>query len=139
MICGTRPHGHRTCFWSSVTSTPNFFPTVGVKRVVCRLCHRSMLGLVVESVPKTVSLIHRSLLHSPSHNLTVSLRLHLCGMRVLTPPMFANSRHDEQLNLLSQQSIVATVEDSVLRTEMSGLESQEEDSPKRILFFKTMS
>jgi hypothetical protein len=29
---------------------------------------------------------------------------------------------------------VATVEDSVLRTEMTGLESQEEDAPKRILF-----
>ena len=53
--------------------------------------------------------------------------------------MFANSCHDEQLNLLSQQNIVATVEDSVLRTEISGLESEEEDVPKRILFFKTMS
>jgi hypothetical protein len=34
---------------------------------------------------------------------------------------------------------VATVEDSVLRTEMDGFESQEEDDPKCILFFKTMS
>jgi hypothetical protein len=34
---------------------------------------------------------------------------------------------------------VATVEDSVLQTEMTGLESQEEDDPKRILFFKPMS
>ena len=34
---------------------------------------------------------------------------------------------------------MATVEDSVLRTEMAGLESQEEDAPKRILFFKPMS
>ena len=34
---------------------------------------------------------------------------------------------------------MATVEDSVLRTEMTGLESQEEDVPKRILFFKSMS
>jgi hypothetical protein len=33
---------------------------------------------------------------------------------------------------------VSTVEDSVLRTEMAGLESQEEDVPKRILFFKPM-
>ncbi len=32
-----------------------------------------------------------------------------------------------------------TVEDSVLKTEMTGLESQEEDDPKRILFFKPMS
>ncbi len=34
---------------------------------------------------------------------------------------------------------MATVEDSVLRTEMAGLESQEEDAPKSILFFKPMS
>jgi hypothetical protein len=33
----------------------------------------------------------------------------------------------------------SSVEDSVLRTEMAGLESQEEDAPKRILFFKPMS
>ena len=44
----------------------------------------------------------------------------------------------EQLNLLSQQRIVATGEDSVLRTEMGVLESLEEDDPKRILFFKPM-
>ena len=53
--------------------------------------------------------------------------------------MFPGSRLAEQLSLRSQHRIVATVEDSVFRTEMAGLESQEEDSPKRILFFKTMS
>ena len=53
--------------------------------------------------------------------------------------MYAGSRRAEQLSLHSQQCIVATVEDSVLRTEMSDLESQEEDVPKRILFFKPMS
>jgi hypothetical protein len=53
--------------------------------------------------------------------------------------MFAGSRRAEQLNLYSQHRIVSTVEDSVLRTEMSGLESQEEDVPNRILFFKPMS
>jgi hypothetical protein len=53
--------------------------------------------------------------------------------------MFVGSRRAEQLALRSQQRIVATVEDSVLRTEMAGLESQEEDAPKRILFFKPMS
>ncbi len=31
-----------------------------------------------------------------------------------------------------------TVEESVLRTEMAGLESQEEDTPKRVLFYKPM-
>jgi hypothetical protein len=55
--------------------------------------------------------------------------------------MFAGSRRAEQLTLRSQQRIVATVEDSVLRTEMAGPESQEEDAPKRVrvLFFKPMS
>ena len=42
--------------------------------------------------------------------------------------MFAGSRRAEQLSLRSQQHIVATVEDSVLRTEMTGLD-QEEDGP----------
>ena len=53
--------------------------------------------------------------------------------------MFAGSLRAEQLSLRSQQRVVATVEESVLKTEMAGLESQEEDAPKRILFFKPMS
>ncbi len=53
--------------------------------------------------------------------------------------MFTDSLRTEQLNIHSQQRIVTTVEESVLRTEMTGLESQEEDDPNRILFFKTMS
>ena len=53
--------------------------------------------------------------------------------------MFAGSRRAEQLSLHSQQRVVATVEESVLKTEMAGLESQEEDAPKRILFFKPTS
>ncbi len=32
---------------------------------------------------------------------------------------------------------MATVEESVLRMKMAGLESQEEDAPKRVLFYKT--
>ena len=53
--------------------------------------------------------------------------------------MFAGSHRAEQLTLRSQQRVVATVEESVLKTEMAGLESQEEDAPKRLLFFKPMS
>ena len=34
---------------------------------------------------------------------------------------------------------MVTVEDSVFRTEITTLESQEEDDPNRILFFKSMS
>ncbi len=52
--------------------------------------------------------------------------------------MFPDSRRAEQLSLSSHHLVVATVEDSVLKTEMTGLESQEEDDPKRLLFFKPM-
>jgi hypothetical protein len=38
-----------------------------------------------------------------------------------------------------QQCVVATVEDSVLRTEMASLESQEKDAPRRVLWYKPMS
>jgi hypothetical protein len=48
--------------------------------------------------------------------------------------MPAGSLRAEQLRLYSQQLIVATVEDSVLRTEMVDLESQEEDAPNRLSF-----
>ena len=41
--------------------------------------------------------------------------------------------------MYSQQRVVTTVEESVLKTEMAGLESQEEDVPKSLLFFKSMS
>ncbi len=34
---------------------------------------------------------------------------------------------------------MSTVESSILRMEMDGLESQEEDDPKRVLFFNPMS
>ncbi len=52
---------------------------------------------------------------------------------------YVGSRHAEQLRSDSQQRVVDTVEESVLKTEMTDLESQEEDAPKRILFFKPMS
>ena len=40
------------------------------------------------------------------------------------------SRRAEQLRLRSQQRIIATAEDSVRRTEIANLESQEEDAPQ---------
>jgi hypothetical protein len=58
----------------------------------------------------------------------------LCGMRVLPP--------NTVVTVIPSQDWVtvgSTVEDSVLRTEMSDLESQEEDTPKRILLLKPMS
>ncbi len=51
----------------------------------------------------------------------------------------SSASRTEQLSLLSHHRVVATVEESVLKMEMSDLESQEEDAPKRILFFKSMS
>jgi len=52
---------------------------------------------------------------------------------------FAVSHLAEQLRLRVQQRVVGTVEDSVLRTEMASLESQEEDAPRRVLWFKPIS
>ncbi len=49
------------------------------------------------------------------------------------------SRRAEPLRSLAQQRVVATVEDSVLRTEMENLESEEEDTPRRFLYFTPMS
>jgi hypothetical protein len=113
-----------------------------------------------------VSLSNRRLLLCPFRSSTASLRLLLHSTRALYPLLvllpslhslrspnrscfigspsglkikFVGSRRTEQLNLRSQQRIVATVEESVLRMEMVGLESQEEDATKRVLFFKPMS
>jgi hypothetical protein len=52
---------------------------------------------------------------------------------------FVGSRRQEQLSSRCQERVVATVEESVLRTEMTVLESQEEDAPKRVLFYKPMA
>ncbi len=45
----------------------------------------------------------------------------------------------EQLRQRVQQCVVATVEDSDLRTEMENLESDEEDTSRRVLWYKPMS
>ncbi len=86
MVCGSRPDGHRPRFYSSATSTPRCLHSTAARRSVRRLSHRSMLGLVVESAPRTVFLSSSRLLPSPSRSSTASLRLHLCGMRA-RPPM----------------------------------------------------
>jgi hypothetical protein len=52
---------------------------------------------------------------------------------------FIGSLRAEQLSLRSQQLVVTTVEESVLRMEMAGLDPQEEDAPRRVLFFNPMS
>ncbi len=45
----------------------------------------------------------------------------------------------EQLRQRVKQCVVATVEDSDLRTEMENLESDEEDTARRVLWYKPMS
>jgi hypothetical protein len=49
---------------------------------------------------------------------------------------FIGSRSQEQLSSCCHHRVVSTVEESVLRMEMTGLESQEEDAPKCVLFYK---
>jgi hypothetical protein len=79
------------------------------------------------------------MLHIPSQDkVTVQILNHWQSFITLKLS-YAGSRRVEHLSLRSQQNIVVTVEDSVLRTEMTGLESQEEDAPPRILFNKSMS
>ena len=85
-----------------------------------------------------ISVSHPDVVVIPSqHRVTQQILNHWQPFRDLKF-RFTCFRRAEQLNLRSQQCIVATVEDSVLRTEMTGLESLEEDDPKCILFFKTM-
>jgi hypothetical protein len=90
MILRTRPRGHRPRFCSSVTSTPSFYSTIIPKSR--RLSRRSILGVVVDSPPRTVSLSRRRLLPSHSLILTVSLRLPLCGI-------FRTHKVGHQLNI----------------------------------------
>ena len=64
----------------------------------------------------------------PQHRVTQQILSHWQPFQDLKL-MFVGSRRSEQLSLRSQQRVVATVEESVLKTEMAGLESQEEDAP----------
>jgi hypothetical protein len=50
-----------------------------------------------------------------------------------------SSREKKQKKFRLVKIKINCAEDSVLRTEMTGLESQKEDVPKRIFFFKPMS
>ena len=52
---------------------------------------------------------------------------------------FAVSHRAEQLRQGVHQRVVATVQDSALRTEMEKLESDEEDASRRVLWYKTLS
>ncbi len=165
MIFKTRPHGHRPRFCSSVTSTRNSLRNITVRRAVRCLRPRLMWGLVADSDPRTVSLSSRRMLPSSFRSSTASMRLPLCGERTLPTLLLLTSRHRigspcrssacgsplkfkqtfavsrraEQLCLRMKQRVVATVEESVLRTEMETFESQEKDAPKRVLWYTPIS
>ena len=70
------------------------------------------------------------------HRVTMQILKHWQPFRDLKLT-FAISRRAEQLRLRTQQRIIATAEDSVLRTEMANLEPLDEETPKRVLSFKT--
>jgi hypothetical protein len=65
----------------------------------------------------------------PAQNRVTLQILRMCQPFKDLKQTFAVSRRVEQLRLRAQQRVVATVEDSVLRTEMENLESEEEDAP----------
>jgi hypothetical protein len=78
----------------------------------------------VAAIPSQLKVTQRILLHwQPFRDLKLK---------------FVGSRRQEQLISRCQQRVVVTVEESVLRMEMADLESQEEDAPKRVLFYKPM-
>ena len=52
---------------------------------------------------------------------------------------FAVSHRTDQLCQRVHQHVVTTVEDSALRTEMENLESDDEDTTMRVLWYKPMS
>jgi hypothetical protein len=50
-----------------------------------------------------------------------------------------NSTSNDGVDVIPSHLKVTQLEESVFRTEMTDLESQEEDAPKRVLFYKPMS
>ena len=84
------PHGHRPRFCCSVTSTPSFAPNTALRRDVRCLSHTH--GLVVDSAPRTVSLISRRTLLSPFRSSTASMTP-VCGVRTLPTLLLLKSRH----------------------------------------------
>ena len=72
------------------------------------------------------------------HRVTMQILEHWQPFRDLKLT-FVVSRRAEQLRLRTQQRIIATAEDSVLRTEMANLEPLDEETPKCVLSFKPMS
>jgi len=84
MVFRTRPLGHRPRFYSSVTCTPSFSLTMGVRRSVRRLSHRRKQGLVVDSAPRTVMMLSsRRLLLFFFRSSTGFLKPITCGERML--------------------------------------------------------
>ncbi len=70
--------------------------------------------------------------------LTHQILKHWKPFQVLEQTLAVSSRA-EQFRLRRPRRVVGTAVDSVLPTEMGSLEPQEEDSPKRVLWYKPMS
>jgi hypothetical protein len=144
MIFGTRPHGHRPRLCSFVTSydcKEVRAPSQSQVNVGAGARPNSQDGVsqqqetVPLSLPQLNRLFEASFVRDESsafnadvavipsqHRVTQQILSHWKTFRDLKL-MFVGSRRAEQLSLHSQQRIVATVEDSVRRTEMTGLES----------------
>jgi hypothetical protein len=75
----------------------------------------------------------------PAQNRVTLQILSMCQPFKDLKQTFAVSRRVEQLRSRAQQRVVATVEDSVLRTEMENLEPEEDDAPRRVLWHKPLS
>jgi hypothetical protein len=132
MICGTRPLGHRPQR-NSQDGVPQEQETAPLS--LPQLDHlyeasfardeTSVSNTGVAAIPSQFKVTQQVLLKwQPFRDLKLK---------------FVGSRRQEQLSSYCLQDVVATVEESVVRTEMTGLESQEEDAPKCVLFYKPMS
>ncbi len=136
MIFRTLPHGNRPIFWSSVTSTPNLPPV----RCLSTAGGCSPLRSTTQPPPWEERTLPTLLLLSSRSRIGSSFRSSSC----VSPLKFSRS---QSFKVLKQTFVVSgrvehlrlcVVEDSVLHTEMENLESEEEDTPKRVLYLKPM-
>ena len=72
------------------------------------------------------------------HRVTMQILKHCQSFRDLKLT-FVVSLRTEKVRVRTQERIIATTEDSVLRTEMDNLEPLDEETPKRVLSFKSTS
>ena len=103
-------------------------PRGGFRKFVSWKCKRDRCEHIDENIPTTITSQKR---------LTTQILKHWRPFQVLQQT-FTVSTHTDQFRLRVQQCIVVTTEDSVCRTEMVDLESQEEN-PKYVLYYQPMT